>query len=130
MTDWSLFKTCEQLDRRNDQNFRQYKRRLLDEALYGADYLVRVKNPDGSFYRSISAPGGEKAPQDRRIAAEGEGFAIKTLATKDRSPLEDLKKMQSTFPYEVGYRNGGGVAIAALALVASCLLFSARRRAR
>ncbi len=119
MTDWSLFKTYEELKRRNDQNFRQYKRRLLDEAMYGADYLVRVKNPDGSFYRSVSASGGEKAPQDRRIATEGEGFAIKTLATKDRSPLEDLKKMQSQFPYEVGYRNGGGIAIAALAVAST-----------
>src|SRR6202012_5450698 len=50
---------------------------------------------------------------------EGEGFAIKTLATKDRSPLEDLKKMQSQFPYEVGYRNGGGIAIAALAVAST-----------
>ena len=119
MTDWSLIKTYEELNRRNDQNFRQYKRRLLDEAMYGADYLVRVKSPDGSFYRSVSAPGGEKAPQDRRIATEGEGFAIKTLATKDRSPLEELKKMQSQFPYEVGYRNGGGIAIAALAVAST-----------
>jgi hypothetical protein len=119
MTDWSLFKTYQELTRRNDQNFRQYKRRLLDEALYGADYLVRVKNPNGSFYRSVSAPGGEKAPKDRRIATEGEGFAIKTLATKDRSPLEELKKINSQFPYEVGYRNGGGIAIAALAVAST-----------
>jgi hypothetical protein len=32
-TDWSLLKSYEELNRRGDPNFRQYKRRLLDEAL-------------------------------------------------------------------------------------------------
>jgi hypothetical protein len=115
-TVWSLFKTYERLNARDDPSFRQYKRRLLDEALYGADYLVRVKSPAGSFYRSVSAPGGEKRAAYRRIAKEGQGFAIKTVTTKDRSPLEEMQKMTGDFPYEVGYRSGGGVAIAALAI--------------
>ena len=38
-------------------------KRLLDEAAWGADYLVRIKAPDGSFYRSVSAPGAEKRPR-------------------------------------------------------------------
>src|SRR5262249_4935687 len=99
MTAWSLFKTYEQLKQREDANFRQYKRRLLDEAMFGADYLVRVKNPEGSFYRSVGAPGGEKKAEDRRLGKEGEGFAIKTLETKDRSPNEELKAMAAKFPY-------------------------------
>jgi Glycosyl hydrolase family 9/Cellulase N-terminal ig-like domain len=121
-TDWSLFKAYEQLERRDpgnaspDKDFRQYKRRLLDEAMYGADYLVRVKNPNGSFYRSVDAPGGEKRAEDRRIATEGKGFAIKTLATKNRMSAGATPPAPAKYPYEVGYRNGGGVAIAALAV--------------
>ncbi len=119
MSVWSLFKSYQQLEDGNDPDFRQYKRRLLDEAMFGADYLVRVKNPTGSFYRSVGAPGGEKKAEDRRIGKEGEGFAIKTLATKNGSPNEELKAIAAKFPYEVGYRNGGGVAIAALAIAST-----------
>jgi hypothetical protein len=113
MSDWSLFKTYEELQRRGDGNFRQYKRRLLDEAMYGADYLVRVKSPNGSFYRSISAPGPEKAAEDRRIAKEGSGFAIKT--NKNAKFMGETHTEGEKTDYEVGFRNGGGIAIAALA---------------
>jgi hypothetical protein len=114
MTDWSLFKTYDELNRRGDQSFQQYKRRLLDEAMFGADFLVRMKNPDGSFYRSVSAPGRGKTAEDRRIDKEGAGFAIKT--NKDAAFMgETGATTTGKFAYEVGYRNGGGVAIAALA---------------
>jgi hypothetical protein len=64
---WSLFKTYQELDRRNDPSFKQYKKRLLDEAMFGADYLVRTKNPAGSIYITVSGRGPEKKPQDRII---------------------------------------------------------------
>ncbi len=116
---WSLFKSWDELDRRKDPNFREYKRRLLDEALYGADYLVRMKNPEESFYRSVGAPGPEKRAEDRRIAREGRGFAIKTQQTRNRMSIGDTNNIAGKFPYEVGFRAGGGVAIAALAMAAS-----------
>jgi hypothetical protein len=59
-TVWSLLKTYGLLAKKPGTDFRQYNRRLLDEAMYGADYLVRVKAPGGSFYRSVSAPGSGK----------------------------------------------------------------------
>jgi hypothetical protein len=116
VADWSLFKTYQELDRRGDQDFQQYKRRLLDEAMYGADFLVRMKNPGGSFYRTVDAPGPGKRPEDRRIGKEGVGFAIKTVQTKNDFSIGDRKTIPGEFPYEVGYRSGGGVAIAALAM--------------
>ncbi len=113
---WSLFKTYEILDGREDPNFRQYKRRLLDEAMFGADYLVRVKKPSGSFYRTVSGRGPEKKPEDRRIAPAMRDFQIKTAETKDKfSKKREAKEMREA-PYEVGFRAGGGVAIAALAM--------------
>ena len=47
VADWSLFKAYLELDRRGDQNFQQYRRRLLDEAMYGADFLVRMHDGAG-----------------------------------------------------------------------------------
>ena len=116
VADWSLFKTYQELDRRGDQNFQQYKRRLLDEAMFGADFLVRMKNPGGSFYRTVDAPGPGKRPEDRRIGKEGVGFAIKTVQTKNDFSIGDRKTIPGEFPYEVGYRSGAGVTIAALAM--------------
>jgi Glycosyl hydrolase family 9/Cellulase N-terminal ig-like domain len=116
---WSLFKTYQELDRRGEASFRQFKRRLLDEAMYGADFLVRMKNPSGSFYRTVDAPGPEKRPQDRRIGKEGVGFAIKTVETKKNFSIGNTNKINGKFPYEVGWRSGGGAAIAALAMASA-----------
>jgi len=42
LTVWSLLKTEKLLSQRESTDFRQFRRRLLDEAMYGADYLVRA----------------------------------------------------------------------------------------
>jgi hypothetical protein len=54
---YSLFRITELLNPRGAPEYLRYKNRMLDEAVFGADYLVRVKVPNGSFYRSISAGG-------------------------------------------------------------------------
>src|SRR5204863_8777202 len=59
---YSLFKSYEQMNMRAVPEFARYKTRALDEAMYGADYLVRVKTPAGSFYRSISNGGVDQKP--------------------------------------------------------------------
>lgn len=116
---WNLFKSYAELDRRGDPNFRQFKRRLLDEAMYGADFLVRMKDPTASFYRTVDAPGPGKRPEDRLIGKEGAGFAIKTVQTKNDYSIGVRKTIPGEFPYEVGYRGGAGLAIAALALAST-----------
>jgi hypothetical protein len=116
---WSLFKSYQELDRRGDPSFRQFKRRLLDEAMFGADFLVRMKNPGGSFFRTVDAPGPEKRPDDRHIGKEGVGFAVKTVKTKDSFSIGNTNKISGNRPYEVGYRSGGGVTIATLALAST-----------
>ena len=118
MTAWGLLKAYELLQRRGTPSIRQHQRRLLDEGAFGADYLVRVKVPSGSFYRSVSAPGPEKRPPDRRIGREGRGFAIKTTETKDRMPAPGEPSADDA-AYQSSLRAGGGVAIAALARAAA-----------
>jgi hypothetical protein len=116
---WSLFAAWRKLNERGDPSFRQFQRRLLDEAMYGADFLVRMKSPGGSFYRTVDAPGPEKRPEDRRIGKEGAGFAIKTVATKNDFSIGNTNKIAGRFPYEVGWRSGGGMSIAALAMAST-----------
>jgi len=119
VADWSLFKSYAELVRRGNPSFRQYERRLLDEAMYGADFLVRMKSPDGSFYRTVDAPGPAKRAEDRFIGKEGVGFAIKTVATKNNFNIGTRQTIPGSHPYEVGYRSGGGLSIAALAMAST-----------
>jgi hypothetical protein len=116
LTAWSLFKTYEQLSKRSGTDFRQYNRRLLDEAMYGADYLVRIQTSNGSFYRSVSAPGPGKLPKDRVIRAEDQSYRIKQ--TKDQ-PFNNSSVNSNWRRYQVSYRSGGGLAIAALCMASA-----------
>jgi hypothetical protein len=113
---WSLFRTHDELQKRGDPAFRQYLRRLLDEAMFGADFLVRVKNPSGSFYRSVNAPGAEKKPGDRRIGEDAKVFQVKRVTTDVSFSAGEPSPAASAKAYEVGYRAGGGLTIAALSL--------------
>lgn len=113
---WSLLRSWQQLEARHDKNFHEYERRLLDEGLFGADFLVRDKRPDGSFYQSIDAPGPGKLPQDRHIGDPNWRTQIK-LKPGDRTERVD-EPARGPHAYEASFRAGGGMAIAALALAA------------
>jgi hypothetical protein len=119
LTAWSLLASHRELTRRGDPYFKQYLRRLLDEGLFGADFLVRMKNPAGSFYITVSGRGPEKKPEDRLITPKATHHIILTPETKDK--LRDYGKTPVTdeASFEAGYREGGGLAIAALALASS-----------
>ncbi len=117
LTDWSLFKTYELLSGRAGMDFTQINRRILDEAMYGADYLVRIQAKDGSFYRSVGAPGAGKLPQDRKIGPDEQSYRIKQ--TKDQSFGGVGTQPQDWRRYQASYRSGGGMAIAALAMASA-----------
>ena len=119
LTAWSLLASHRELTRRNDPYFRQYLRRLLDEGLFGADFLVRMKNPAGSFYITVSGRGPEKKPEDRLITPKATRHIILTPETKDKFRDYGKKEITDQASYEAGYREGGGLAIAALALASS-----------
>ena len=125
LTAWGLMKTLDLLNSSKDPQFRQYTRRLADEAAWGADYLVRARVPGGSFYRSVTAPGPGKRPEDRRVARDAAAFAIKQTsndpASASHSDVPQIREYQSSF------RAGGGVAIAALARAALMHLPGERR---
>jgi hypothetical protein len=119
LTAWSLFGTLRELERRGEPYFKQYQKRLLDEALFGADYLVRSKNPKGSFYITVSGRGPEKKPEDRRITPKAERHIILTPETKDQFRDYGREKIAGDAAYEAGWREGAGLSIAALAMAAA-----------
>ena len=114
---WSLLRSWQQLDSRHDANFHEYRRRLLDEGLFGADFLVRDKRPDGSFYQSIDAPGADKSPQDRHVGDPNWRTQIKLKPGDHTERVE--QPARGPHAYEASFRAGGGMAIAALALASS-----------
>ncbi|RDI96881.1 glycoside hydrolase [Dyella solisilvae] len=114
---WSLLRSWQQLEARQDGNFHEYQRRLLDEGLFGADFLVRDKRPDGSFYQSIDATGPGKLPQDRHIGDPNWRTQIK-LKPGDHTE-QVTQPAHGPHAYEASFRAGGGMAIAALAVAAS-----------
>jgi hypothetical protein len=118
LTVWSLFETYKTLEKRTDPNFRQYKRRLLDEAMFGADFLVRMKTAEGSFYRTISGKGPEKSPEDRKIDPTMTGFSI-TKKASDGIDGSEEKQAMKTANYEISYRAGAGLSIASLAIAST-----------
>jgi hypothetical protein len=114
---YSLLKSYEQANRRGLQGFVRYKARLLDEAMFGADYLVRMKVPEGSFYRSVSTGGVKQVPEERKIAGEMKRFGIESAPGQGAPGM--VESASSDLEYEVSYRSGGGIAIAALAMASA-----------
>lgn len=118
LTVWSLLKTYGLLQQKPGTDYRQYLRRIQDEAMYGADYLVRLKAPGGSFYRSVSAPGPGKMAKDRVIRAEDKGYRIKQ--SKDQSYSSNSTGEDNDWrSYQSSYRSGAGLSIAALAIAST-----------
>jgi hypothetical protein len=113
---WSLLASYAALRGRGDDNFSEIERRLLDEGLYGADFLVRMKRPNGSFFESITAPGPGKLAKDREIGNPNWRTQIKTSAS---GSTERVAPANGPHAFEAGFRAGGGLAIAALALAST-----------
>lgn len=117
LTAYSLFKTYELLSKKPGTDYRQFNRRILDEAMYGADYLCRMQAKGGSFYRSVGAPGPGKLPQDRAIGPEGKSYRIKV--SKNDDSFKTKSEEQGWRSYQCSFRSGGGMSIAALAMASA-----------
>lgn len=73
------------------------KEALMSEALYGADYIMRSLSPEGYFYMTVFTY-FDKDPKARRVV----GLLAISKTTSD---------------YQCAFREGGGMAIAALARI-------------
>jgi type 1 glutamine amidotransferase len=92
---WSLAGAAESVDHlRGAPGMRDS---LVDEALWGADYMMRALSSDG-YFRMIVFSYFNKDPEARRVV----GLLANSVTTAD---------------YQCAFREGGGMAIAALARI-------------
>lgn len=114
---WSLLAAYQALQARHDANFTQYERRLLDEGLFGADFLVRAQRPGESFLDGISAPGIHKWARDRGLDNPNYRPKIKTQPASYGGYM--VKAAPHRYQHQISLRQGAGMAIAALALAST-----------
>jgi hypothetical protein len=107
MAVWNLLEARELLSRRAADSstpraaaLHGLRNELLGEALYGADFLVRLQDPAGYFYLTVFDK-WSKDPEQREICS---------FRTQTGDKFDD---------YQAGYRQGGGLAIAALARIST-----------
>ena len=95
MVVWNMLKGLELTQNLSD--FAAFSRtRLTEEALFGADFLVRMQSPEGFFYMTVFDKWSKDITQ-RDICA---------YSTQNGHKSDD---------YQAGFRQGGGISIAALA---------------
>ncbi|HHC6614510.1 TPA: glycoside hydrolase family 9 protein [Vibrio parahaemolyticus] len=95
MVVWSILKGLSLLE--GSEDIAAFTRtRLIEEALFGADFLVRMQNEKGFFYMTVFDKWSKDTAQREICAYE----------TQLGHKFDD---------YQAGFRQGGGVAIAALA---------------
>ncbi|EPA0509023.1 glycoside hydrolase family 9 protein [Vibrio alginolyticus] len=95
MVVWNILKGVSLLE--GSEDIAAFTRtRLIEEALFGADFLVRMQNEKGSFYMTVFDKWSKDTAQREICAYE----------TQLGHKFDD---------YQAGFRQGGGVAIAALA---------------
>ena len=96
---WSLLKSRALLATRHDIDGLNLCKRLSDEGLHGADFLCRMQDESGFFYMTLFDK-WSKDPEQRELCA---------YATQQGLKSSD---------WQAGFRQGGGMAIAALARAA------------
>ena len=96
---WALSRAADELRGAHPGFVTSQHARLRDEALHGADFLVRFQSSEGYFYTGIF-DALTKVLEERVITA----------------PLQDSVRTQR---WQAAYRHGGGMAIAALARAAT-----------
>lgn len=115
-TAYTLLKAVHYLEESHNDQYSMVKLRLLDEAMFGADFLMHRRAPSGSFFRSIR----------RGHALEDTLFGSRYIAFDYHSSFDQFtgeassadQEMVTDEYYETSMRSGGGTAIAALAAAA------------
>ena len=114
-TAYVLYRLVELLEESKKPAYGIFMRRLLDEASYGANWLMRMQAPSKAFYKN--GPGRRNAydPTDSMRAI---GFELKKSSSQFGPASTASEEAVTDENYETSFRAGGGYAIAALAAAA------------
>ena len=112
---WSayvFFRAADLMMESGNREYSMMERRMLDEGTFGADFIMRMQAPSGSFFTSVLRIHSLNCVHgDRGIGFEyhhsSDQFSEKA-ETAEEETIGDEN-------YEVSFRSGGGTCIAALA---------------
>lgn len=93
---WGLLSSLSELEKNSTQTADIFRERLIEEAAFGADFLVRMQDEDGYFYMILFDQWNKDI--DNRMVCSYSG--------------QNGKRSQN---YQAGFRQGGGMAVASLA---------------
>lgn len=105
MVVWNFLNLASRLENAQSDDRRLLYYGFMDEAAFGGDFLVRMKSPEGYFYMGIRNV-DYNDPNQRYVA----GMTGDTSLIGEKDQTASVKS---------GYREGAGIAIAALARLSS-----------
>lgn len=113
---FTFYKLIELIEQSSWEYYAIFNRRILDEASYGANWLMRRRAPSGSFFKAgpLRLPDAYELSEVTRKC----GFEYKNTIGKDGKPVPQSEWKITDESYEASLRGGGGYAVAALAMAA------------
>lgn len=106
-----FFRVHELLEQSRNEQYTMIKRRMLDEGMYGTDFIMRMRAPSGSFFRSIIRGDAlESVDESRKI-----NFEYRRSSSQFGEAETAGEEVITDYHYETSFRSGGGYCIAALA---------------
>ncbi len=111
---YAFFKINDLLEESKHPYYTMLKRRMLDEAMYGADFIMRMRAPSGSFFISKG-----RAEAFRPVnTTRGLSFQYRQPKTRKGGGVTEGFDEIKDENYETSFRSGGGYAVATLAYAA------------
>ncbi|MDC7287977.1 glycoside hydrolase family 9 protein [Blautia schinkii] len=112
---YAFFQAAEILQMQGSEQYSMVIRRLYDEGTFGADFIMRMRAPSGSFFRSKC--------RDRNAFLSPQGtrkieYEYRTFSTQFNPAQDENSADIADENYETSFRSGAGTAIAALAIAA------------
>lgn len=111
---YAFFKMHDLMEESQYPYYTMLKRRILDEGMYGADYIMRMRAPSGTFFRSKGRAEAFKPIGTTRYIS----FEYREPKTRKGGGVTEGFDIIKDENYETSFRSGGGYAIAALAYAA------------
>ncbi len=93
---WGLLNSLAELEKRGSDTADNFRERIIEEAVFGADFLMRMQDKTGYFYMILFDQWNKDT--GNRMVCSYSG--------------QDGKRSEN---YQAGFRQGGGMAVAALA---------------
>ena len=110
----AFFRVYDLIEESKNEEYSMVKRRILDEGMYGADFIMRMRAPSGSFFRSIGRTNALDCVDESRSIA----FEYHQSSSQFGEAITAKEETVTDSYYEVSFRSGGGYCIAALAIAA------------